>query len=128
MGGDAVHGSQVRPFLRHPMLPPLLKSFMRWQPRGYLESCRSIVSCAKTIERTIKSDIPELYVLGSPPASVVAFASRLPPSELNILEVGDNMSMKGWHLNAIINPPGLHIACTVSISNISLMMATMVVY
>lgn len=33
--------------------------------------------------------------------------------DLNILEVGDRMSKKGWHLNALQNPPGLHIACTV---------------
>jgi sphinganine-1-phosphate aldolase len=42
---------------------------------------------------------------------VVAFGSRVP--SLNILEVGDKMSKKGWHLNALQNPPGLHIACTV---------------
>lgn len=24
------------------------------------------------------------------------------------------MSKKGWHLNALSDPPGLHIACTVS--------------
>ncbi|KAF8828699.1 hypothetical protein HHX47_DHR3000134 [Lentinula edodes] len=78
--------------------------------KGYLESCRDIVTCARSIADTIASSIPELYVLGSPPASVVAFGSKHP--KVNILEVGDMMSKKGWHLNGLSGPPALHIACT----------------
>ncbi|KAA1471831.1 PLP-dependent transferase [Dentipellis sp. KUC8613] len=78
--------------------------------QGYIDSCRNIVGAAKRIERAIKDEIPELYVLGSPPASVVAFGSRVP--ELNVLEIGDAMAKKGWHLNAIQNPAAVHIACT----------------
>ncbi len=80
-------------------------------PRGYISSCRDIVGAAKAIQEAIHNSFPELYVLGEPKASVVAFGSRTP--SLNILEVGDKMSKKGWHLNALQNPPGLHIACTV---------------
>lgn len=78
---------------------------------GYLKSCREIVSCARTIANTITNSIPELYVLGSPPASVVAFGSKSP--EVNVHEVGDAMSKKGWHLNALTGPAAVHIACTV---------------
>ncbi|TFK53505.1 hypothetical protein OE88DRAFT_1733420 [Heliocybe sulcata] len=46
----------------------------------------------------------------NPPASVIAFASRAP--EVNVLEVGDMMSKKGWHLNGLTNPAAVHIACT----------------
>ncbi|KAG1772581.1 PLP-dependent transferase [Suillus placidus] len=77
---------------------------------GYLKSCREIVSCARTIANTITSSIPELYVLGSPPASVVAFGSKSP--EVNVHEVGDAMSKRGWHLNALSGPAAVHIACT----------------
>jgi sphinganine-1-phosphate aldolase len=77
-------------------------------------SCRDIVGAAKAIEQAIRTSFPELFVLGKPPASVVAFGSRTPG--LDILEVGDKMSKKGWHLNALQNPPGLHIACTVCMS------------
>ncbi|KAJ8596595.1 PLP-dependent transferase [Rhizopogon salebrosus TDB-379] len=77
---------------------------------GYLKSCREIVSCARTIANTITNSIPDLYVLGSPPASVVAFASK--SLELNIHEVGDAMSKRGWHLNALSGPAAVHIACT----------------
>jgi len=77
---------------------------------GYISSCRDIVGAAKTIKQAIQNSFPELFILGNPRASVVAFGSRTP--SLNILEVGDKMSKKGWHLNALQNPPGLHIACT----------------
>ena len=33
---------------------------------------------------------------------------------LRVMEIGDAMSRKGWHLNALNNPPAVHIACTVS--------------
>ncbi|KAG8895000.1 hypothetical protein FRB99_000824 [Tulasnella sp. 403] len=77
---------------------------------GYLNSCRSIVTCAKTIEAAIRETIPELYVLGEPAASVVAFGSQ--NSTVNVLEVGDIMAAKGWDLNGLANPPAVHIACT----------------
>jgi len=77
---------------------------------GYLNSCRSIVTCAKTIEAAIRNDFPDLYVLGEPAASVVAFGSK--SASVNVLEVGDLMSSKGWHLNGLSNPAAVHIACT----------------
>ncbi|KAI0358513.1 PLP-dependent transferase [Trametes cingulata] len=78
---------------------------------GYLESCKNIVGAAQTIAHRIRTEIPELRVLGSPPASVVAFAAAH-GSDLNPLEVGDAMSKKGWHLNALSNPAAVHIAVT----------------
>lgn len=87
---------------------------------GYLESCKNIVGAAKTIAQRIRTEIPELRVLGDPPASVVAFAPAH-GSPLNVLEVGDAMSKKGWHLNAISNPAAVHIACTVRASRLSLL-------
>ncbi|KAK0476839.1 sphinganine-1-phosphate aldolase [Armillaria novae-zelandiae] len=77
---------------------------------GYLESCRSIVNCARFIADTINSSVPELYILGNPPSSVVAFGSKHP--KVNIMEVGDKMAVRGWHLNALNGTPGVHIACT----------------
>ncbi|RXW20269.1 hypothetical protein EST38_g5579 [Candolleomyces aberdarensis] len=79
--------------------------------QGYLESCKNIVLATRKIADTITSDIPELYVLGDPPASVVAFASKHP--KVDVLEVGDGMSRRGWHLAGIYNPKAVHIAVTV---------------
>ncbi|KAM5534548.1 hypothetical protein V8D89_011752 [Ganoderma adspersum] len=78
---------------------------------GYLESCKSIVTAAKTIAHRIRTEVTELRVLGNPPASVVAFAAAR-GSSLNVLEVGDKMSKRGWHLNAITTPAAVHIAVT----------------
>ncbi|KIJ49499.1 hypothetical protein M422DRAFT_74589 [Sphaerobolus stellatus SS14] len=77
---------------------------------GYLASCRKIVTCAKQIQKAINEEIPELYVLGEPPASVVAFASN--DLLVNVLHVGDAMGTRGWHLNGLRDPAGVHIACT----------------
>jgi sphinganine-1-phosphate aldolase len=93
--------------------------FLTLRDRDYIESCRSIVTAARHIAQGITT-IPELYVLGSPPASVVAFASR-DPKALNVMEVEDRMKERGWHLNAIGSVGergaegimGVHIAVTV---------------
>ncbi|KAJ3481819.1 hypothetical protein NLI96_g7401 [Meripilus lineatus] len=89
---------------------------------GYLESCREIVTAAKAIAKGIVTQIPELYILGNPPASVVAFASK--HSDVNVLEVGDLMAKKGWHLNAISGPAAVHIAVTrLTIPNVEVFLA-----
>jgi sphinganine-1-phosphate aldolase len=46
--------------------------------------------------------------MGNPITSVVAFSSKT----LNIYDVGDRMSNRGWELNGLQKPPALHIACT----------------
>ena len=75
---------------------------------GYTQSCRDIVGAAKLLLAGLASSFPELYVLGRPLASVVAFGAH----GLPIYEVGDILSAKGWHLNALQSPPALHLACT----------------
>ena len=82
--------------------------------RGYLESCKAIVTAARTIAERIHTEVPELRVLGNPRASVIAFASaRKGKAEgVSVLEVGDMMAKKGWHLNALSGPAAVHIAVT----------------
>ncbi|BGP49254.1 Dihydrosphingosine phosphate lyase [Rhodotorula kratochvilovae] len=84
---------------------------------GYTASCREIVGAAKRIAHGVRKDFPELYVLGDPLVSVVAFGSTSEgqgngKGAVPIYEVGDRMSRMGWHLNALQDPPALHIACT----------------
>jgi hypothetical protein len=43
-----------------------------------------------------------------PEVSVIAFDSV----EFNVLNVADEMTSRGWHLNALQNPSGIHIAVT----------------
>jgi sphinganine-1-phosphate aldolase len=91
---------------------------------GYLDSCKQIVGAARKIEAGVR-DIEGLTVLGEPKVTVVAFKSDL----YDTYEIGDQMSEKGWHceveklysrfavsdlfaVNALQNPPSLHICCT----------------
>lgn len=77
---------------------------------GYTNSCKSIVGAAKAIEHRVRHEIPELTVLGKPLVSVVAIASA---GTHNIYDVGDQMSKRGWHLNALGGDvPAVHLACT----------------
>ncbi|GAA5881722.1 hypothetical protein JCM3774_005968 [Rhodotorula dairenensis] len=84
---------------------------------GYTSLCSEIVGAAKKLVRGLRADFPELYVLGDPLVSVVAFGSRTEGQGnglgmVPIYEVGDKMDKMGWHLNALQSPPALHIACT----------------
>jgi len=80
---------------------------------GYLASCHPVVTCARKIANAITASIPSLYVLGSAPTSIVAFASR--DKDVDALEVGDVMRKRGWHLTAVAEPKGVHITCTVQV-------------
>jgi sphinganine-1-phosphate aldolase len=92
---------------------PSIRSVPLLTKRGYAESCRTIVSASRHFAAQIKQRFPtDLYVLGDPKISVVAFASR-DPARLNIHAVGDAMGKKGWHLNGLANPAALHMAFTV---------------
>ena len=104
MGSECVHSSPV-------LFPAQISS--RVSRSGYLASCHVVVTCACKISNAITTSIPSLYVLGLPPASVVAFASR--DKDVDALEVGDAMRKRGWHLTAVTEPRGVHITCTVRI-------------
>lgn len=74
---------------------------------GYTESCREIVGAAKQIVAGIRSDFAdELYILGDPLVSVVAFGSETLP----IYEVGDRMSKLGWHCALLLARTGYPIS------------------
>ena len=78
---------------------------------GYTESCRSIVTAARTFAIALTTHFAsDFFVLGEPKVSVVAFGSKT----LNIYAIGDGMSKRGWHLNALSEPAALHMAFTVS--------------
>lgn len=76
---------------------------------GYTSSCQEIVGAMKEIETGIKERLqPDIYVLGEPMVSVIAFSSKT----INIYDVADEMNTLGWHLSALQDPPAIHIACT----------------
>ncbi|KAK9934336.1 hypothetical protein M0R45_021484 [Rubus argutus] len=69
---------------------------------GYLENTRSVMEVSKRLQ---KGGIPELFVIGRPDMTVVALGSNV----VDIFEVNDIMSSKGWHLNALQRPNSIHI-------------------
>lgn len=74
---------------------------------GYLENTKAIMEVSKRIQKGIK-EIPELFIIGRPDMTIVAFGSN----DLDIFEVNDIMSSKGWHLNALQRPNSIHICIT----------------
>ncbi|KAL9584752.1 MAG: hypothetical protein Q9212_001917 [Teloschistes hypoglaucus] len=89
-------------------------SMMSVGESGYISACHSIVGTARRLETAIRENPflkDDLLVMGKPLVSVVAFTS----STLNIYDIADSMSAKGWHLNALQNPPAMHVAVTIPI-------------
>ncbi|KAL3818707.1 hypothetical protein ACJIZ3_004612 [Penstemon smallii] len=74
---------------------------------GYLENTRQIMEASKRIEKGVR-EIPGLFIIGRPDMTLVAFGSDV----MDIFEVNDVMSSKGWHLNALQRPNSLHICVT----------------
>ncbi|XVE85366.1 hypothetical protein DITRI_Ditri17bG0085100 [Diplodiscus trichospermus] len=74
---------------------------------GYLKNTRKIMEVSKMIQKGIK-EIPELFIVGKPDMTIVAFGSTV----LDIFEVNDIISSKGWHLNALQRPNSIHICVT----------------
>ncbi len=72
------------------------------------------MGAAKKIELAIvdnQSLNGDLSVIGKPLVSVVAFT----PKTLNVYDLADAMSAKGWHLNSLQDPPAIHVAVTLPI-------------
>jgi sphinganine-1-phosphate aldolase len=89
-------------------------SMMSVGESGYIKSCGEIVGAAKAIAGAIRTNpglSADLEILGAPLVSVIAFTSRT----LNIYDIADAMSGKGWHLNALQSPPAIHVAVTLPI-------------
>ncbi|KAG6422427.1 hypothetical protein SASPL_118999 [Salvia splendens] len=80
---------------------------------GYLENTRKIMEASKRLEEGVRQ-IPELFVVGRPDMTLVAFGSN----SIDIFEVNDIMSSKGWHLNALQRPNSIHICVTLQHVNV----------
>jgi sphinganine-1-phosphate aldolase len=89
-------------------------SLVKQGENGYVDACHKIVGGMKKIEAAIR-ERPELAsdlkVIGRPLVSVVSFLSNT----IDIYDIADGMSAKGWHLNALQNPPAIHVAVTLPI-------------
>ncbi|GIL71395.1 hypothetical protein Vretimale_2730 [Volvox reticuliferus] len=78
---------------------------------GLMSATRDIINARDTLIAGIRSEIPELEVIGEPEMGVVAFRSRK-PRDINIYVLNDWLLTRGWHLNALQAPPALHFCFT----------------
>lgn len=75
---------------------------------GYVASCKSIVSATRRLKKAIVEDIDGIYLIGDPLCSVISFGS----DTLNVYELADMLTAKGWHLSALQKPAAIHLAAT----------------
>ncbi len=92
-------------------------SMMSVGEAGYIKACHEIIGATKNIVEAIRTNASlagDLEVIGNPLVSVVAFKSKT----LDIYDMADAMSAKGWHLNSLQNPPAIHVAVTLPITKV----------
>ena len=76
---------------------------------GYMKLARQTMKTADEIKEGIRA-MPELELIGDPPASVFAYRSR--SKKVNIFAVGDRMESRGWHIDRLQRPEALHAMVT----------------
>jgi len=74
---------------------------------GFESRARGIYEAAQTIKNGIKK-INGLRLMGDSYSSVIAFDSPT----LNIFMISEQMKKRGWHLNNLQKPAGIHICLT----------------
>ena len=73
---------------------------------GYREIAQKVMQARDKIRDGINA-IPGIRVPGTPHMSVMCIVSDR--ADVNIYEVGDNMSAKGWHMDRQQDPDSLHL-------------------
>jgi sphinganine-1-phosphate aldolase len=71
---------------------------------GYLKLAGVVMQTVRKIREGIAS-LPEVRVLSNPDMSVLAIAS----DKLDIYQIGDELTARGWHLDRQQFPPSLHM-------------------
>ena len=72
--------------------------------KGYLAITETVMQTVVKIRQGLK-DIPGIKILSDPEMSVMALAS----DKLNIYDIGDELALRGWHLDRQQFPPTLHL-------------------
>lgn len=80
--------------------------------QGYIAMAKQTVENAERIKEGIRA-IDELEIIGNPQCSLVAYRAKN-PYEVSIFAVGDKMQEKGWHIDRLLHPDGLHAMITCS--------------
>ena len=71
---------------------------------GYLELTKPVMEASLKIQAAV-TNIPGLYVISNPEATVLALAS----DKFDIYQVADELNLKGWILDRQQLPPSIHL-------------------
>ncbi|KAK3926157.1 Sphingosine-1-phosphate lyase [Frankliniella fusca] len=82
-------------------------TFMHFGLEGYVDATRKIVRATKLIEDGLRK-IDGIFVFGKPVTSVVALGSKV----FDIYRLQEAMQAKGWNLNTLQFPKGIHLCVT----------------
>jgi len=82
-------------------------TMMHYGHQGYVAETKKIINTVRAIADGW-SKIEGIYLLHEPNVSVVAIGSK----RFNIYYLLDALHDKGWHMNGLQSPPGMHIAVT----------------
>ena len=74
---------------------------------GYLALADSVMQTVTTLREGIGA-IDGIEVLGDPAMSILAIGSE----RLNVYEIGDELALRGWHIDRQQRPPSLHLTVT----------------
>lgn len=74
---------------------------------GYLAIAETVMQTVNRLREGIDS-IEGVHVLGEPVMSILALGS----DRLNVYEIGDELTLRGWHLDRQQFPPSLHLTVT----------------
>ncbi|KAM0730503.1 Sphingosine-1-phosphate lyase [Formica fusca] len=73
----------------------------------YVESTKKIIGTTKYIEQNLR-EMDGIFVFGTPATSVIAIGS----DKFHIYRLSEALSTKGWNLNTLQFPCGIHICIT----------------
>lgn len=77
---------------------------------GYLKMAKAVMDAAQKVKDRV-GGMKGIHIVSNPESSVVAIAS----SKFGIYNIGDELSLKGWHIDRQQNPASLHL--TISYGN-----------
>jgi sphinganine-1-phosphate aldolase len=71
---------------------------------GYVALTRELMTTTAAVRKAV-AELSELELVGDPIGPVLAMTS----TSVSMSAVGDAMDDRGWHLNRLVEPPGLHL-------------------
>lgn len=81
---------------------------------GYIKIAKEVMDATVKVQKAVEA-IDDIYVIAEPHMSVMALGSDTLP----IYTIGDELSLKGWHIDRQQNPESLHL--TLSRGNVKAM-------